>query len=130
MDLLSRLRSMDPNGLYRGDWLIAQLETEIERAAQPQTIMDQTDIGTTWRERLWTVPSETILGIAELCEAVDKPVSWCYKLTAKKGIPHSKLDGSLVFRAGEIRAWIRDHLEVVQAGPMEPPTTDRWLRAS
>lgn len=72
-----------------------------------------------WRERLWSVPAETRLGIAEVSEALDRPRSYIYARTGKaeNPIPHRKLDGLLVFAAGEVRAWIRDHEEVVAAGP-------------
>ena len=77
-----------------------------------------------WRERLWTVPAETRLGLEELREALDRSASWIYHRTAAKAehrLPHRKLDSVLVFTAGEVRAWLRDREEVVCAGPMEPP---------
>lgn len=72
-----------------------------------------------WRERLWSVPAETRLGVAEVAEALGRPKSFVYARTgsAEDALPHRKLDGSLVFTAGEIRAWIRDHEEVIAAGP-------------
>lgn len=74
-----------------------------------------------WRERLWSVPAETRLGVAEVADALgDRPRSYVYARTGAKAsdpIPHRRLDGSLVFTAGELRAWIRDHEEVVHAGP-------------
>lgn len=74
-----------------------------------------------WRERLWSVPAETRLGVAEVAEALGgKPKSYVYARTGPKAedpLPHRKLDGSLVFTAGELRAWIRDHEEVIHAGP-------------
>lgn len=75
-----------------------------------------------WRERLWTCPAETRLGLDELCEAMSRSSSWIYHRTSAKAvnrIPHRKLDGVLCFTAGEIRAWIRDSEQVVYAGPME-----------
>lgn len=85
---------------------------------------------TTWREKLWTVPSETRLGVTELCEALGRPRSWIYARTGPKAedpVPHRKLDGVLLFCAGELRAWIRDREDVQAAGPMDPPT--RTLKA-
>jgi hypothetical protein len=61
----------------------------------------------TWRERLWTAPAETRLGLKELSEAIGRPKSWIYKRTSQKGgleqIPHRRLDGVLIFLAGEVR---------------------------
>jgi predicted DNA-binding transcriptional regulator AlpA len=79
----------------------------------------------TWRERIWRVPSETRLGVREVAEAVGRSKSWVYKRTqaaAEDPIPHRKLDGELMFAAGEVRAWIRAREDVLVAGPMEAPT--------
>lgn len=66
-----------------------------------------------WRERLWVVPAETRLGVAELMEAVNRPKSWVHRHTSPKSgvpqLPARKLDGTLVFVAGEIRAWLEEH---------------------
>ena len=77
-----------------------------------------------WRVLLWTVPAETRIGREELLEAVGRPRSWIYRHTAAKAerrIPHRKLDGELVFVVGEVREWLREQEEIVQAGPLEPP---------
>ena len=81
---------------------------------EPKAIVDAS-----WRERLWTVPAETRLGVADVAEALGRPKSFVYARTgnSEHPLPHRKLDGSLVFTAGELRAWIRDHEEVVHAGP-------------
>jgi len=75
----------------------------------------------TWRERLWTVPGETRIGVPELAEATGRSRDWCYRRTAKKAgearIPHRKLDGELVFVVGEVREWIRGHEDVIHEGP-------------
>ena len=74
-----------------------------------------------WREKLWTCPAETRLGLEELCEALSRSSSWIYHRTSIKAvnrIPHRKLDGVLCFTAGAVRAWIRDSEQVVCAGPM------------
>lgn len=79
----------------------------------------------TWREKLWTVDGATRLGVVEVAEALDRPKSYVYARTgpsAANPLPHRKLDGSLVFTAGELRAWIRDHEDVVHGGPMDPPS--------
>ncbi len=84
-----------------------------------------------WRTRLWTAPEEARIGISELCEAVGRPDSWAYKHTMKDAedpIPHRKLDGRLVFVVGEVRCWLKDHEEVVRAGPMDTlPSTAMLL---
>ena len=77
-----------------------------------------------WRVLLWTVPAETRIGREELLEAVGRPRSWIYRHTAAKAehrIPHRKLDGELVFVVGEVREWLRESEEIVQAGPLQPP---------
>lgn len=43
---------------------------------------------------------------------------------AEDPIPHRKLDGTLLFAAGELRAWIRDREEVVVAGRMESTASE------
>lgn len=70
---------------------------------------------TTWRERLWTVPPETRLSLAEAAEALARSKSWIYKRTSARTalarIPHSRLaGGKLEFSAGELRNWI-EHAE-------------------
>ena len=85
----------------------------------------------TWRERLWVVPAETRLGVPEVAEALGRPKSFVYARTQRhtgKGakrrplplddrLPHRKLDGCLVFTAGELRAWIGETEEAVVRGP-------------
>jgi hypothetical protein len=73
----------------------------------------------TWAVRLWQVPAQTRLGPVEMLEAVGRPKSWLYRHTGPKApsrIPHRKLDGALVFVAGEVRQWIEEHEEIVVAG--------------
>lgn len=90
--------------------------------------MDNDGSQPTWRERIWTCPAETRLHTEELSEGLGKPKQWIYRRTqsdADEPLPHRKLDGSLVFRAGEIRAWIRDHEEVMVAGRSDPSKKER-----
>jgi hypothetical protein len=67
----------------------------------------------TWRERLWTVPVDTRLGVREVAEAIGRPKSWVYRRTSaasgKALLPFRRLDGELVFTAGELRAWLKRH---------------------
>ena len=74
----------------------------------------------TWRERLWTAPSETRIGRQELLEAVGRSEHWLYRHSGAKAkcsrIPCRKLDGELVFVVGEVRRWLLEHEEAVVAG--------------
>jgi hypothetical protein len=91
--------------------------------AEPEAPRVRPDTST-WRERLWDVPSETRLGVAEAAEALGRPKSYVYARTGPKAtdpLPHRKLDGTVLLTAGELRAWIRDHEVEVVGGPMEPP---------
>ncbi len=75
-----------------------------------------------WRALLWTAPAEARIGRTELCEALGRPKSFVYRHThckAKNPIPHRKLDGELVFVVGEIRTWLREHEEIIRAGPTD-----------
>ena len=85
-------------------------------------------VETTWRERLWFAPSEARLNAHEVAEALGRSASWVYKRTGTTRrdddpapLPCRRMDGSLVFLAGELRAWIRDHEESVIEGPSDPP---------
>ena len=87
----------------------------------------------TWREKIWTVPVETRLGVREVAEAIGRPRSWVYRRTGVKSpkahLPHRKLDGELVFVAGELREWLRQH-ETPQAGLVPHPGKPRALAIS
>lgn len=90
----------------------------------------------TWRERLWTCPAETRLGVRELAKALGRPVSWVYRSVSAyryeragdgrrkkvrrqdQPLPHERLDGELVFRAGRVRCWI----EARSASPLSCPS--------
>ena len=82
-----------------------------------------------WRERLWLVPPDTRLGAAELLDAIGRTRSWLYRHTGPNSpgsrIPHRKLDGELVFLAGEVRQWLQDTEQVVVRG--RPSTTELTL---
>jgi predicted DNA-binding transcriptional regulator AlpA len=76
----------------------------------------------TWRSRLWTVPADTRLLLPEAAEALGRSRSWLYKRTGPKSrerVPCRRLDGELVFLAGELRRWIQDHEEIIEAGSPE-----------
>lgn len=94
-----------------------QADTGREDPPAPQTVE------LSWREMLWRAPSEARVGVEEVCEALSVSESWIYSRTreaADPRLPHAKLGGSLVFKCGEIRAWLRDHEQVVEAYRMEP----------
>lgn len=102
------------------DTLTALAEVPFPASASGST---QPEADAPWSARLWTVPTETRLGVTEAAEALGRPRSWVYRHTGpaagSERIPHRKLDGSLVFVAGELRAWLRDHEEVIAAGPSD-----------
>lgn len=102
----------------------------LERLTEPAALsIEPTEqarsVTLTWRERLWEVPSETRLGVLEVAQALGRPKSWVYRHTSEASglvrLPHRKLDGELLFSAGELRAWIREHEEVICAGPSAAP---------
>ncbi len=80
-----------------------------------------------WSIRLWDCPPGTRLSVRDLAHAVGRPRSWVYRHTSPKGdlapIPHRRLDGLLVFLAGEIRDWLAANEEVkvptTRAGRLE-----------
>jgi hypothetical protein len=83
-----------------------------------------------WRTLLWTAPPECRIGREELAEAVARPRSWVYRHTqakAERRLPHRKLDGELVFLVGEVRQWLKESEEIVQAGPLESSSRFRAL---
>jgi predicted DNA-binding transcriptional regulator AlpA len=93
------------------DAVRAWLEEELYPAAPVLSVEEPA----TWRERLWTVPSSTRLSVAEVAEAAGRSRDWCYRATDKrralqKGrepLPCSRIDGMLVFTAGDVRAWLQ-----------------------
>jgi len=82
-----------------------------------------------WRERLWTCDPQVRIGVPELSEGVDRPKSWVYRAVRGNGtcppLPHRRLDGQLVFLAGEVRTWITEHEETVVAGRTVPLVVGR-----
>jgi hypothetical protein len=98
------LATAPPGTLVPARELLDALEVEPE----PEAVASEP----TWRERLWTAPPETRLGVREVAEAVGRPVSWVYRARA---LPRRKLDGELIFLAGEVRDWVTSREEVVQA---------------
>lgn len=131
MNILHRLRAMPPGSLVPAEWIASQIEAEGPEQGGEPAAAPPVDAAPTWREKLWTAPAETRIGIAELREAFDRPASWVYRHTSAKTIPHRKLDGELIFTVGELRAWAREREEIVHAGPMESTPAERsHLKAS
>jgi predicted DNA-binding transcriptional regulator AlpA len=116
-DVVRQLEAAPPGSLVPRDWLLAQLRDadDVPAAMAPDPA---TAAPATWREKLWTVPGETRLGVRELAEALDRPRSWIYRHTSPKSglelLPHRKLDGELTFPAGEIRTWLKQHEDVIE----------------
>ncbi|MGQ0641208.1 MAG: hypothetical protein ACT4P6_10635 [Gemmatimonadaceae bacterium] len=68
-----------------------------------------------WRERLWTCPPETRLGVAELAEALNRPKSWVHRHTSQKsGVP--------CFRIANLRA--RSTSSPQKSAPGSPSTSN------
>ncbi len=111
--------------------LLADLEDETGPSG-PGPGEPSEPVSRSWRERIWDCPSGTRLGVCELSEALGRPPSWIYRRTGPQStdrLPHRKLSGSLTFTAGELRAWLREHEEVIEAGPYESTSAERRLRA-
>lgn len=88
-----------------------------EREDEPEPVPPEP---TTWRERIWTAHPDTMLNTREVAEAIGAPPSRIYAMTCSTKdpeirarrrdsppIPFTKMDGSLVFRVGEVRGWLR-----------------------
>lgn len=127
------LAGAPPGTVVPVEAMLAAMDAANEsQGVQPRDSPEQsTDTGqtsVTWRERLWLAPSETRLGANELCEALGRSKHWLYRHTgpsAENRIPHRKLDGELVFAVGEVRTWIRENEDVIEAGPMESTIWER-----
>ena len=108
---------------------------DVEEQAEPANPTHGSDIELTWRERLWLVPSETRLGVHEVCEALARSPSWLYRHTSPKAlskadvapIPHRKLEGELTFVVGELRTWVRDNEESLHELPSTSTPGERTL---
>ena len=124
------LRGAPPGTTLSAESVLAVLEAD----APPQFAASIAPVSSliSWRERLWTVPPETRLGVIELSEALGRAKSWTYRHTSRRSglprIPHRRLDGELVFVAGEVRAWIADHEDVVE--PFRRPAVMSFKRGA
>lgn len=115
--LIGALESM-PEGTVPAATL-ADTRRSLPRA--PAVVPQVCDTAPTWREKIWTVPAETRLGVREVAEALGRSKDFVYRHTAPNGsglrIPHRKLDGALVFVAHELRGWV-EQSEVVISSPV------------
>ena len=116
-ELQEWLAGAPPGTMLPADSMLSLLNG-IPNTPTPVTLSPPTE--PTWRERLWTAPSDARIGTAELAEALGRPPSWIYRHTSARSccapIPHRKLDGELVFLVGEVRQWVEDHEDVVVRG--------------
>jgi len=100
-----------------GTMVDARVVAQALSAVPPTAGPSPAEEAASWRVRLWVVPPDTRLGVAELLEALGRTRSWLYRHTGPRSpgvrIPHRKLEGELVFLAGEIRSWVVENEEVV-----------------
>ena len=120
---LRRWVATAPNGTMVSTETLAEMldAFDVEPAPEPDRI---TSPPLPWTVLLWSADPETRIGRDELLEAVGRSASWLYRHTgpkAKHQMPHRKLDGELVFVVGEIRRWLLDREEIIEAGPMDGP---------
>lgn len=110
-------------------WLRDQLAADPVDAAPPVLRVERAEAeAPTWRERLWTAPAETRIGVPEAAEALGRSVDFVHRHVGpaaarrhrdRKGlppIPSSKLAGERLFTVAALRDWIRDNEE-----PEAPP---------
>ena len=123
-DVMMWLENAPSGTLVPTGAVLAQLRGVVTTVpAQPEEAA-QVRLG--WQERLWSAPDETRMRVNDICEALGRPKSWVYRHTSQAAglprIPHRKLDGELVFVAGEVRQWVREHEEVVHSAtvPIKP----------
>ena len=67
--------------------------------------------GGSWRERIWTCPPETRLTVTDVAECLARTKAFVYRHTRNRTIKCRRLDGELVFRAADVRDFIREREE-------------------
>lgn len=131
------LRAAPDGTVLAGSALLEILEDLHGEAPRPEDDASKSESAhmSSWREKIWTVPAETRLGIIEAAEALGRPRSFVYRRTSAKSglskIPHRKLDGSLIFQAGELRTWLASAEEsVVKSAPKRAEIRRRMGRTA
>jgi hypothetical protein len=125
------------------DGAAVTLPAETLRAwlAEEPAVADQVELASEprgWREKLWTCPPETRLGVPELAEALDRSPDWVYRATSAKRaaklgrhpLPCARLDGVLVFTAGALRRWVEASASIVNPDPVAARVRTRRLRGN
>jgi predicted DNA-binding transcriptional regulator AlpA len=106
MTLRARLRELPPDALLPVGWLLSQLDDVGDVTAAPTA-----DTSEDWRSRVWTCADDTLLGVAEIADAVGRSTSWVYRRTGPRGreprLPMQRVAGNVVMRADSLRQWIR-----------------------
>lgn len=115
-DLLAWLRAAPEGTMISASAAIGLLEA-LPMPPEPVQCTHSEPGESPWSAMLWLAPAETRLGVPELLEATGRSKSWLYRHTGRNGgcsrIPHRKMDGELVFLAGEVREWLQTHEEIV-----------------
>ena len=136
LDTLRRWLEDAPAGTLLPAQAVAQRIEELAGTVEPEPpteTVPQIVEPESWKVRLWLVPAETRLNSAEVCEATGRSPDWLYRHTSRKcdhRIPHRKMDGELVFVAGELREWLRDSEERVKVGATDAPAKHLRLASS
>src|SRR5205823_4028933 len=73
------------------------------REAIADALKDLPTGSTSWRERVYTCPGPTLLSVGDVAEAVGRTKAFVYRHTRNKTIRCRRLDGELVFLAGDVR---------------------------
>jgi predicted DNA-binding transcriptional regulator AlpA len=99
-----------------GDRLMAALRECLAEAGAPTVVtVTATAITAGWSsERLWSAPTATRLDARDLAAALGVTPAAVYKMVKRDGMPaRRRPDSSLVFLAGDVRAWLEDRETVV-----------------
>jgi hypothetical protein len=94
--------------------LAVQVDEEFKtliREAVREALREAAAPSGSWQERLWVVPNETRLGVAEVAEAVGRSKACVYRWTRLRLIPVRRLDGELSFTAGDVKLFITEREE-------------------
>ncbi len=95
--------------------LIQALTDALNRTAglAPATVTVTATVTLSWRERLYTVPSELRLGLDEVAEALACSPRTVRRHIADSGLPSRRRFDEFVIVAGELRGWLEDNEQVV-----------------